>query len=250
MFFLASSITTITRATPIRIPGTIPAVNISAIDTPVIDAYTTNAILGGITIAIELEVAISAVENGAENPPRSIIAGISTIPNAATVAGPEPEIAPKKQATITHTIAIPPLVCPTQVSTKRIRRLEIPAFAMILPDNTKNGIASNRNLLIPEYILVATIVSEVPEYRIAQIDDNPRQIPIGIPRIRNTKNETNNTALIIFPVPPYLFYSLHNNQQNTRLYEVPCRLLRSARKTRRSIPASSVRTFSFRSPAE
>ena len=68
-----------------------------------IDAYTTNAILGGITIAIELEVAISAVENGAENPPRSIIAGISTIPNAATVAGPEPEIAPKKQATITHT---------------------------------------------------------------------------------------------------------------------------------------------------
>ena len=115
--FLASSITTITRATPIRIPGTIPAVNISAMDTPVIDAYTTNAILGGMTIAIELEVAISAVENGAENPPRSIIAGISTIPSAATVAGPEPEIAPKKQATITHTIAIPPLVCPTQVST-------------------------------------------------------------------------------------------------------------------------------------
>ena len=157
-------------------------------DTPVIDAYTTNAILGGMTIAIELEVAISAVENGAENPPRSIIAGISTIPSAATVAGPEPEIAPKKQATITHTIAIPPLVCPTQVSTKRISRLEIPAFAMMLPDNTKNGIASNRNLLIPEYMLVATIVSEVPEYRIAQIDDNPRQIPIGIPRIRNTKN--------------------------------------------------------------
>ena len=84
----------------------------------------------------------------------------------------------------------------------------------------------------------------------AQIDDNPRQILIVIPRIRNTKNETNNTALIIFPVPPYLFYSLHNNQQNTRLYEVPCRLLRSARKTRRSIPASSVRMFSFRSPAE
>ena len=65
--FFASSITTITSATPIRIPGTIPAVNMSAIETPVIDAYTTNAILGGITIAIELEVAISAVENGAEN---------------------------------------------------------------------------------------------------------------------------------------------------------------------------------------
>ena len=202
------------------------------------------------TIAIELDVAISAVANGAEKPPRSIMAGIRTIPRAATVAGPEPEIAPKKQATITHTMAIPPFLWPTHVSTKRISRLEIPAFAMIFPDRTKNGMASSRNLLMPEYMLVATIVSDVPEYKIAQIEDKPRQMPIGIPRIRNTKNETNNTALIIFPVPPYLFYSLHNNQQNTRLYEVPCRLLRSARKTRRSIPASSVRTFSFRSPAE
>lgn len=60
------------------------------------------------TIAIELDVAISAVANGAEKPPRSIMAGIRTIPRAATVAGPEPEIAPKKQATITHTMAIPP----------------------------------------------------------------------------------------------------------------------------------------------
>ena len=34
---------------------------ISAIETPVMDAYTTNAILGGMTIAIELDVAINAV---------------------------------------------------------------------------------------------------------------------------------------------------------------------------------------------
>ena len=161
--FFASSITTITSATPIRIPGTIPAVNISAMETPVMDAYTTNAILGGMTIAIELDVAINAVENGAENPPCSTIAGIRTAPRAATVAGPEPEIAPKKHATITHTMAIPPFLCPTQVSTKLISRLEIPAFAMMLPDNTKNGIARSRNLLIPAYMLVATIVSEVPE---------------------------------------------------------------------------------------
>lgn len=72
------------------------------------DAYTTKAILGGITIATELDVAIKAVENGAEKPPCSTIAGIRTAPRAATVAGPEPEIAPKKQETITHTIAMPP----------------------------------------------------------------------------------------------------------------------------------------------
>ena len=93
------------------------------------EAYTTNAILGGMTMAMELEVAINAVENGAEKPPCSTIAGIRTAPSAATVAGPEPEIAPKKQATITHTMAIPPFLCPTQVSTKLISRFEIPAFA-------------------------------------------------------------------------------------------------------------------------
>ena len=161
--FFASSITTITSATPIRRPGTIPAMNMSAMDVPVMEAYTTKAILGGMTMAMELEVAISAVENGAEKPPCSTIAGISTAPRAATVAGPEPEIAPKKQATITHTMAIPPFLCPTQVSTNLISRLEIPAFAMMLPDSTKNGIARSRNLLIPEYMLVATIVRDVPE---------------------------------------------------------------------------------------
>ena len=161
--FFASSITTITSATPIRRPGTIPAMNISAMDVPVMEAYTTKAILGGMTMAMELEVAISAVENGAEKPPCSTIAGISTAPRAATVAGPEPEMAPKKQATITHTMAIPPFLCPTQVSTNLISRLEIPAFAMMFPDSTKNGIARSRNLLIPEYMFVATIVRDVPE---------------------------------------------------------------------------------------
>ena len=39
----------------------------------------------------------------------------------------------------------------------------IPAFAMMFPDSTKNGIARSRNLLIPEYMLVATIVRDVPE---------------------------------------------------------------------------------------
>ena len=93
-----------------RIPGTIPAMNMSPIETPVMEAYTTKAILGGMTMAMELAVAINAVANGAEKPPLSTIAGIRTAPNAATVAGPEPEIAPKKQATIIHTFAIPPFL--------------------------------------------------------------------------------------------------------------------------------------------
>ena len=148
-------------------------------------------------MAMELAVAISAVEKGAEKPPCWIIAGISTQPRAATVAGPEPEIAPKKQATMTHTMAMPPRRCPTQVFTKLISLLEIPAFAMICPESTKNGIANSRNLLIPEYILVATMVKDVPEYRIAHTEERPRQMLMGIPMIKNTKKERNNTALII-----------------------------------------------------
>lgn len=47
-----------------------------------------------------------------------------------------------------------------------------------------------KNLLIPAYILVATIVREVPEYKIAHTEDRPRQIAMGTPMIRKTKNET------------------------------------------------------------
>ena len=115
------------------------------------------------TMAMEEALAIREEAKGAEKPPRLIMAGIRIMPRAATVAGPEPEMAPKKQATITHTMAIPPFLWPTQVSTNLISRLEIPAFAMMFPDSTKNGIARSRNLLIPEYMLVATIVRDVPE---------------------------------------------------------------------------------------
>lgn len=91
------------------------------------DAYTTKAILGGITIATELDVAIKAVENGAEKPPCSTIAGIRTAPRAATVAGPEPEIAPKKRNNNTYDRDAT-FLCPTQVSTKSISLREIPAL--------------------------------------------------------------------------------------------------------------------------
>ena len=155
-------------------------------DTPVIDAYTTNAILGGITIAIELEVAISAVET------------VRKIRHARSSPGSVPYPVRQRLRTGTGDCSEEAGYDNTHdrdttsgVSHAGINETDQSfgntGFCMMLPDNTKNGIASNRNLLIPEYMLVATIVSEVPEYRIAQIDDNPRQIPIGIPRIRNNK---------------------------------------------------------------
>ena len=42
--------------------------------------------------------------------PDRLMAGMRMPPRAATVAGPEPEIAAKKHATMTQTIAVPCLV--------------------------------------------------------------------------------------------------------------------------------------------
>ena len=67
---------------------------------------------------------------------------------------------------------MPPLLCPTQVSTNLTSLLEIPAFAMIFPESTKNGIARRRNLLIPAYILVATMVRDCTDGGQSQTDCN------------------------------------------------------------------------------
>ena len=82
--------------------------------------------------------------------PALIMAGIIISPRAATVAGPEPEIAAKKQETMTHTMARPPFKCPTQTSASRISFPEIPAFSMMFPARMKNGIARSTNLLVEE----------------------------------------------------------------------------------------------------
>ena len=71
------------------------------------EPYTTNVMLGGITTPIAPADAINAAENAGLYP-ALIIAGTRMTPRAATVAGPDPEIAAKKQATTTQTIATPP----------------------------------------------------------------------------------------------------------------------------------------------
>ena len=107
-------------------------------------------------------------------------------------------------------MAIPPLLWPTQVFTNLISLLEIPAFAIIFPDRTKKGIASSKNLLMPEYILVATMVRLVPEYRIAQMEESPRHMEIGIPISKKIKNVRKRIALIT--VFALLFFQTASNK--------------------------------------
>lgn len=61
---------------------------------------------------------------------------------------------------------------------------------------------------------------------------------------QKTKNERKRIALIIFSVPPLLLLRMY--QSDIRSCAASCRLRRSVRKTRKSIPASLKRTFSFR----
>ena len=71
-------------------------------DTPVTNPYITKGMLGGITVPIEPLVA-SRAEGNSFPYPSLAMAGIRKLPSAATVAGPEPEIAAKKQEAMTTT---------------------------------------------------------------------------------------------------------------------------------------------------
>ena len=73
---------------------------------------------------------------------------IMSIMGAATVAGPDPEIAAKKQATMTVTSAMPLRLCPTRARNRSISFPEIPLFSMTFPPRIKNGIASSTNFVL------------------------------------------------------------------------------------------------------
>lgn len=136
--------------------------------------------------------------------------GIITSPSAATVAGPEPEMAAKKHETMTHTMARPPLVWPTQASASRMSFLEICAFSMMLPARMKNGMASKTNLLVAAAnscgrpLMIVTIGRPAPCTSIAATLETPRQMAIGAPRIRSSAKRMKRTEAVIKAVPPFV----------------------------------------------
>ncbi len=62
-----------------------------------------------------------------------------SIPTAAVVAGPEPEMAPKKTQASAVETASPPGMGPTTLSVRAMRRRESPACSMSAPASTKTG---------------------------------------------------------------------------------------------------------------
>ena len=161
--------------------------------------------------------------------------GIRITPSAATVAGPEPEIAAKKQDTITHTSATPFLRWPTQAFAKSISFSDIPAFSIMLPATIKNGIASNENLLDAENTLMGNISIGSPVTTMLTMLAIPRETAMGMLHINkmiNIPNKTKDVFSITFP--PSIPRSGSQGLSDT---EAPGSLLLQALSVHRSIPA-------------
>ena len=88
-------------------PGTIPLMNRSPMETCAEMPYTTKGLLGGIMTPTQPAAATRAAEKYLSYT-RSTIAGMVSAPMAATVAGPEPEIAPKNMQVTMAVRPIPP----------------------------------------------------------------------------------------------------------------------------------------------
>src|SRR5699024_8081966 len=126
-------------------PGIIPAKNMDPIETVPTTPYITNGILGGINTPIEpAEAVIAAAKPGLYL--CSFIAGIIKEPIAATVAGPDPDIAAKNILASTVTIASPPVIKPISTLARFNSLFEIPPVLINTPARRKKGIAINGKL--------------------------------------------------------------------------------------------------------
>ncbi len=69
------------------------------------------------------------------------MAGTISMPTAAVVAGPEPEMAPKNTQASTVAMPSPPVTGPASASAMSTSRREMPAASISAPASTKAGSA-------------------------------------------------------------------------------------------------------------
>ena len=149
--------------------------------------------LGGMITPRQPDVAIRASENPLEYP-LSIMAGTMIVPIAATVAGPEPEIAPKNAQHIEVTIANPPVKWPMQASAKSTSRFVIPPLDINAPPAIKNGIAiSGKESQAVNIFWHRKEIGCVPYRRKYMMIDIPIETPIGTVKNSKMKNVINQT---------------------------------------------------------
>src|SRR5699024_4725536 len=172
------------------------------IDTVPTTPYITKGILGGINTPIEPAEAVIA----AANPLSyffSFIEGIIKEPIAATVAGPEPEIAAKNILANTVTIAKPPAIKPINTVAKFKSLFEIPPWLIKTPDKIKKGIAIKGKLSSDEKAFwIITLGEELVAKTIVTKEATPKDKAIGTP-INMRRNIVPKSKAIVILSPPF-----------------------------------------------
>lgn len=161
-------------AAPKSRPGMMPAMKSFWIDTSATSAYMTKMTLGGMMMPTLPLLATSAADQRLSYPASSI-AGRRIGARAATVAGPEPEMAAKKQLVTTVTIARPPNLWPTIALEKLTSFSEMPPFSIMTPARIKNGMAISVGLAVPLNMVLAKVVSAKPSCARDATEEMPRQ---------------------------------------------------------------------------
>ena len=123
---------------------------------------------------------------------------------AATVAGPEPEMAANSMQVSTATMARPPVKPPSRELQKLIRRREMPPPSIRLPATMNRGMASSGKESTEvniRWAITSIGVAEPPKKMPAK-QDSTSTIQMGKPIIAVMAKVINNAAVI--PAPPYL----------------------------------------------
>jgi hypothetical protein len=193
---------TIIKDKPIIIPGIIPARNRLPIETLPITPYKTNGILGGIMTPIAPAEAVNAAANPLPYFSLSI-AGIINDPIAATVAGPDPEIAAKNIQVSTVTIAKPPIIKPTNELAKARSLFETPPFPIKIPAIIKNGMAIIGKESRDVNTFCVNVITGIPSVKNMTVIkvERPIAIPIGMLNAMNKNRDKNSTIVVNFPAP-------------------------------------------------
>ena len=195
---------------PYRIPAPKPAINNAPTDTPVTDPYTMAVMLGGINRATEPEAVTSPVAN-----PFlylfSIKEGYMSPPIATTVAGEEPETAPKNMHATSVVIAKPPLREPTKAFATSKILLAIPPLFMTLAAKRKKGIDIRENLSMPPSIRCVTADNGIfVNNEVDRSEDNPSETKTGADNNKIANNAINKNIIMHNP--------LHSSAQLGKVY--------------------------------
>ena len=122
-------------------------------------------------------------------------------PMAATVAGPDPEIAAKNMQVRIATMPNPPVRLPSRESQKLISRLEMPPPSIRLPEIMNRGIASRGKESVEVNIRCTTTSSGVllANCRATKLED-ARTTQMGAPMMAVMRNvDSRNMPIIQLP---------------------------------------------------